>query len=251
MVIYGNLENIRPQKTKKGESAVIVDIRRRGNWNHETQTLGSEEITSVWYFNGKKGQQADWALERKDMIGKPVILSAHKVTNDNQDSYFGRYLPVSYGMVSDPATLKEASGEEFAEAVMAVEACKEARELPEDVDVDFNNADSIASVIHVLAASNSTLASDAVTALNKLIYKETNAYIGKVGNVARHGKVTRVSFVTPRSNPVEWNSVSFFGDTADKVERILKKGDRVILIMHKKEEYNGQPSYRGINFQRI
>lgn len=251
MVIYGNLENIRTQKTKKGETATIVDISRKGKWNPETRTFGPEETTSVWYFNGKKGQQADWAMERKDMIGKPVILTAQKVTNDNQDVYFGRYLPVSYGMVTDPATLKEASGEEFAEAVMAVEACQEARELPEDVDVDFNNADSIASVIHVLTASRSTLASDAVAALGKLIYTESNAYIGKVGNVARYGQVTRVSFATPRSNPVEWNSVSFFGKTAERVERVLKKGDNVVLIMHEKEDYNGQPSYRGINFQRI
>lgn len=251
MVIYGTLSNIRAQKTKKGEDAVIVDITRKGKWNPDTRAFGPDETTSIWYFNGKKGQQADWALERKDMIGKPVILTAQKITNDNQDVYFGRYLPVSYGMVTDPAVLKETSDDVFAEAIMMVEACQDARELPEDVEVDFKNADSIASVIHVLNASDSTLAADAVAALSKLIYGESNAYIGKVGNVARYGQVTRVSFVTPRSNPVEWNSVSFFGKTAERVERVLKKGDNVVLIMHEKEDYNGQPSYRGINFQRL
>lgn len=251
MIIYGTLENIRAQKTKKGEDAAVVDIRCRGNWNYETKTLDPEETISVWYFNKKENRQADKALERKDKIGKPVILAAHKVTNDNQDSYFGRCLPVSYGMVTDYATLKKVSDEDFAEAVMAVEACKEASELPEDVDVDFNNADSIESVIHVLSASKSTLTSDAVAALNKLIHKERNAFIGKIGNVARHGQVTRVSFATPSSNPVEWNSVSFFGKTANNAEHVLKPGVPTILIMYKKEEYNGQPSYRGVNFQRL
>lgn len=251
MIVFGKLKEARSVKTKNG-TGTILDITRPGKWDPAKKQFGPEETIGVWYFNSKGGQFADWALERQKDVGKNVLLSARVTSNDGKESYFGNRLPVTYGVIHDPARCKENPTEdEINAAIMAVEDCHDAEELPNDMEVEFDDAECITNVVTVLRASNSSVATSAVAALSALIYPETNAYLGRIGSKDKYGNVVKVSFATPNTTPTEWNNVSFFGATAERADKVLKKGDNVVLILSAKGSYNGKPDYRGINFTKL
>ena len=250
MILNGKLANVRQQNTKSG-MATVVELTCQGAWDKDKRQFGPDVTKAVWYYNTAKAKSADWAFARQTDIGKDVILTAHESIKDGKTFYFGRYLPTSYGMVHNPAEMKDPTEEERMEAINAIEDCRDAGEIPDDVEVDFTDPASIASVISILVASGSTIAKDATACLRKLIYGESNAYIGKIGFAGRSGKIFRVTFVTPKSSPAEWNSVSFFNEMADRAEKVLKKGDNAILFLGEKSEYNGSPAYVGRNFHKL
>lgn len=223
-------------------------------WDKEAKVMQTKDV-KVRYTNKDKAKMADWLLERTSSVGKQCVISANPSDRD-PDLYFGAYLPVTYGVITRPATIREdVSDDEIQKAIIAIEDCTDAGELPDGIEFDFKDAASISGLIGMLASSEATIAKEATEALKALINPEESAYIGKIGNASRNGKAFRVSFVTPNSTPVEWNSVSFFNTKtvalADRAEKVLKKGDAVVLILGPKGQFKGQPSYWGKNFTKI
>lgn len=247
MIIFGRLNDVRKVPTKKG-AGVIIEIAQRGKWDSAKKQFGPEEILGVWYFDNRHGEFATWAEERKAAIGKNVVLAAR----NSGKELVGTLLPKTYGIVHDMARIKEdISDEQMAASIDAIEECIAAEELPAETDVAFDNAESVASVISVLRASNSEVAKTAVIALSALITPETNAYLGKIWSKDTYQGVVKVAFITPNTKPAEWNNVSFFGDVATRAEKVLEKGDEVFITMGTKSLYNGKPSYRGFNFIKL
>lgn len=233
MTLYGTLSNVENTTTKAGKNATIITLQVREN-----------EFKSVWYFDSDKVPLAQWAALRESNIGQMAALSATEKTGDNgQKTYFGKQLPITYGMFTEPAELRESTVDEQVAAANAVDDCYDANELPEDVQVDFASLESIINAVAILSTSDAEIAKNAVKALRQLYAPETTVYIGKLGFAGQSGKIFRVTFVTPKSDPAEWNSVSFFNKNAENAAKVLHKGDNVVLIMGEKQEYNGQPSY--------
>ncbi len=273
----GILKEVRPFKTKKGVHGATAIIQLRSERDETTKEFGPSNTIAVDYYNNKSqtdrvervlalAKPTDPNNENSSCIGRLVAFSYNKETSDGKDMYFGRCLPTTYGLLSEAATIRDdVTEDDFATAMMCIDDCIDSGELPED-EMNFADAKSIARIISVLSASSSTVAKEAVVALRKLIFDETNAYIGHIGFVGdikriRNVEYVRVSFAQPGTGkkdakgnqvtPPTWCVVTFFNEVAHNVKRFLKPGSYTFFLMEKKDLFQGNPSYRGKTFWKI
>jgi hypothetical protein len=233
MYLYGKIKAIRSVR-----DSAVVDLERANGFK--------ENAMSVWY----SGKFAPWVLEKTNLIGKWVLILARESSKDGKTYTFGARLPMAYGMLTTPVTIKDDAEDRVGDALEAIEDCIAEEELPEDTMLNLEEPQSIVELTRLLRSSSNPTALQAAETLMSLIEDETNAYIGRIASVDKYNNVTKVSFATPNTTPTEWNSVSFFKNNAQRAAEILRKGDSVVLLLGAKKMYNGKPDFFGLHFHK-
>jgi hypothetical protein len=248
MILYGKIVNV--QGKKDWTTVTVSRPARRG----AKGASATEEQITVWYKN------ANNLLEKaSSLIGEErMLLVSHKMYN-GEEKHFGLLPPMSYGFItSAPEMVVKPEDNWFTEAEEAVNDCEDAGLLPDEVSVDFTSADSLASIVAMLANDRSTVAVAAKKAIWRIANMEYSGYLGRIGAAFDNGSNFRITFKTPsklgedNSSEEEWNTVTFFGEYAEFLKKLkLQKGDKVFLTMGEKELYNGKPSYKGIALKKL
>ena len=245
----GTLKAVQTKKGKNGEFTVITFTVTRATEDKKYEDVDID----VLYFDNAKAKMAEWAKNYEKHAGKKVVLTYTE--SEDGKSKFGYRLPLVYGMLTFPATVREDATEE---EVMAFDDAFDdfvrSGEVDPDYVVDTAKVESMVEAMTLIKASDSEAAKNAGKALARLYNAEHYIFNGSVARVSRFQNVVHVSFAMPKAkaeDPTVWADASFWGENGDRVEKVLKSKDKAVLWLSNKGEYKGNVTFTGYAFKKL
>lgn len=245
----GTLKAVKTAKGKNGEFTIITYTVQRPD---EEKKYVDTDI-DVLYFDNQKAKMAEWAKTYDKHEGKKVVITYTE--SEDGKSRYGYRLPLVYGILTFPATVREdASEEEVMAFDDAFDDLVRSGEIDPDYTVDTASVDSMVEAMSLIKASDSDAAKSAKKALERLYNAEHYIFNGSIARVSEFKDVVHVSFAMPRANKEDetvWADVSFWGENGQKVLKVLKGKDKAVLWLSNKGEYKGNVTFTGYAFKKL
>lgn len=221
-VIFGNLKEAKKIKTKNGEKVLFsVETKR---WD-SAQRKEVTEVKELW-CPMNKGTES--------YVGKsgiPVLASLN-------EKGFVEDLPRSYGMITEPETIKSGlTDADLQPLEEALDALIKDGQLDEGYEVTVESLVECKAMLSQMG--DGELVKQARFACEKLFWSERVTFIGKVNGTTLWPDNLSIAFTLPAKRGFAIAKITD-GDLAKK-EKLFRKGDTVVLFLYggyknKKEE---------------
>lgn len=216
-----------------------IQFNRYGNWNYNTNSR-NKTLVSVYFKDTKSAQRAIWADERcRAFPEHAVILLGY---NEADGTCFGTDLPKRNGLMTAQPVLKDPPPEVKARYLELLKAALKNGWF----DASAINADDpqiVASTVATVEMTKTPEAKEIVSVAKEIFVPKRGIYIGSIGNpkmtMCSNGS-KRFECCIPVRNGVQgkddFDSISCFGDMAEKMDRHLKVDTRHAIFLE-----NGKP----------
>lgn len=243
-VIYGVIQALTPYQ----EFGCVGCTVRQKIWD-STQKAYFEKDVTAWYY----AKAAEYLGKKDFLVGATVILTAH----EEQGNLYGDALPVTWGMLSVPAELREHTAEDKQAFEEAVQGLVRSGLRPPAWTLPATDPERIEAVLISLAGK--TEAEKAFrAAAQKIIRQARYTFIGPVGSVKEFSGNVKVSVAFNRSkDETVWNDIIFWGEegrvsAAGEAALRLNPGEIVLLYnMVRNPDYNGRRQFRSNNKPKL
>ena len=243
-LFYGIIQAITPYP----EFGCVGVTLRQKIWDTTKKQYFEKDLTA-WYY----AKAAEYLAKKDYLIGATVILTAH----EEHGNLYGDDSPVTWGMLSVPADLKEHTAEDEQAFKEAVQGLVRFGLRPPEWTLTTNDPERIEAVL--ISLPGKTEAEKAFrAAAQKIIRQARYTFIGPVGSVKEFSGNVKVSVAFNRSkDDTVWNDVIFWGEdnrvsAAGETALRLNPGEIVLLYnMVRNSDFNGRRQFRSTNRPKL